>query len=42
MTSQGTARLRCSAVLGSGHPVLCASPLLVSEEGWRCRGMSYM
>ena len=34
MTSQGTARLRCSAVLGRGHPLLCASPLLVSGEGW--------
>ena len=38
MTSRGTARLRCSAVLGRGHPLLCASPLLVSGEGWRCRG----
>ena len=34
MTSRGTARLRCSAVLERGHPLLCASPLLVSGEGW--------
>ena len=30
MTSRGTARPRCSAVLGREHPLLCASPLLVS------------
>ena len=33
MTSQGTAKPRCSAVLGRGRPLLCASPLLVSGEG---------
>ena len=33
MTSRGTARPRYSAVLGRGRPLLCASPLLVSEKG---------